>query len=99
MRTIVTNVIIARTRLLKAFLAKHSQGTPHSSKVLREVRRDSLEDFLCAKHFPDFLPKLFVDFLSVLRRFYKLFNGDSIFLIHKTRRLMWFLLSSNRCQT
>jgi hypothetical protein len=32
--------------------------------VLKDVSRDSCEDFLCAKKFPNFLPNNFVDFLD-----------------------------------
>jgi hypothetical protein len=34
------------------------------------------------KNFPDFLPKLFVDFLSVFRRILYTLHSTSIFLIH-----------------
>jgi hypothetical protein len=54
--------------------------------VLKEVRRDSFQDFLCGKKFPDFSQKINVDFFGQsFVDFGKLSYSASIFVTHQTR--------------
>jgi len=73
-------------------IPKNQNRRPHSSKVLKELRCVSLDDFRCAKNFPDFLAKIYVDFfVKLFVGFCILTHSAAVISIHQTCMENWWL--------